>query len=82
MDIFTDPNVGLLGERQKMFPLIPAAGIAPPPAPKTQNLVMAAQQKTPTIDHIPPRVQNIMGGVQPQVITQRCELAHFRLIEG
>ena len=71
-----------MGERQKMFPLIPAAGIAPPPAPKTQNLVMAAQQKTPTIDHIPPRVQNIMGGVQPQVITQRCELPHFRLIEG
>ena len=40
LDIFTDPNAGLLGEKQKMFPLIPAAGIAPPPPPKVSYSIV------------------------------------------
>ena len=60
LDIFTDPNAGLLGEKQKMFPVIPAASIAPPPAPKTQNPGPTTQKQPSVIDQVPPKIQNIM----------------------
>lgn len=37
LDICNDVNDGLLGTKQKMFPVIPAAGIAPPPPPRVMG---------------------------------------------
>ena len=45
-----------------MFPVIPAAGIAPPPAPKTQNPGPTTQNQPSVIAQVPQKIQNIMTG--------------------
>ncbi len=55
------PMAGLIGEKQKMFPLIPAAGIAPPPPPRpyTQPTSLPPP-KPPIILSVPKKLENLL----------------------
>ena len=50
---------GVIGGKQRMFPVIPAAGIAPPPPPKSANMQYTVARSQPPIVVQPSQVQPI-----------------------
>ena len=45
----SDPLEGVIGGKQRMFPVIPAAGIAPPPPPKSANIQYTVARSQPIV---------------------------------
>ena len=63
LDSNQDSKVGLIREKQKMFPVIPASGIAPPPAPRIVNAYQPFGPKP--VDKVPMKLQNILPKAPP-----------------
>ena len=61
LDSNPETKAGLIEEKQKMFPVIPASGIAPPPAPRIINSYHPYAPKP--VDKVPQKLQNILPKV-------------------
>ena len=61
LDSNSDSNSGLVKDKQLMFPVIPASGIAPPPAPRIINSYQPYAAKP--VDKVPLKLQNILPKV-------------------
>ena len=58
LDIAADAMQGLIGTKQKMFPMIPAAGIAPQPPPKFNSSACPNPNAKPTLSVDPLKDNN------------------------
>ena len=65
-----DPLAGIFGGKQRMFPVIPAAGIAPPPPPKSAKLLYTERN---TITRGPPPTMASLAAVANPTVPKHIE---------